>query len=272
MPRQTAPDVSSSRPGGTAPTRTRPSFSQLCHAQSPIGQTFRAVDGGTIERATGSVAIDLGPGSLGSRGVTRSGICKPGYGPLGDLHGQVSLVPGGPSVTAIREESMSIHIHTVRNWCAKALVLVPAPFVIGWASKPGSPGVELAQVSGQVACADRPVGAMIDFLPADGRGPVGSGYSRPDGSFQLYVNGRRDRRGAVPGTYRVVVVPYASDPAGSVVDRKYLHPHTTDLVVHIAPGWNHVCLNLQESPIRTSAAQPLGFRVPETTGYGTSRR
>ena len=100
---------------------------------------------------------------------------------------------------------MSVHIHTMRNCCARALVLVPAPLLLGWALAPGSKNFELAQVSGRVTCADQPFSGVIYFLPDHESGPYAMGPVNPDGSFQLYVNGQPDRRGAVPGTYRVVV-------------------------------------------------------------------
>jgi hypothetical protein len=139
---------------------------------------------------------------------------------------------------------MLVHIHTMRNWCATALVLVPAPLLLGWASTPESKDLRLVQVSGRVTCNDRPFRGTIHFLPeakgvAHAMGPV-----KPDGSFQLYVNGRTDLSGAVPGTYRVVLQPRIPDMAGSCVDGKYRDSRTTDLVVHVGPDWNYVRVDL----------------------------
>jgi hypothetical protein len=80
-------------------------------------------------------------------------------------------------------ESMLVHIHTMRNWCATALVLVPAPLLLGWASTPESKDLRLVQVSGRVTCNDRPFRGTIHFLPeakgvAHAMGPV-----KPGGSF-----------------------------------------------------------------------------------------
>jgi hypothetical protein len=109
---------------------------------------------------------------------------------------------------------------------------------------PGSKDSELAQVSGQVTCADHPVPGTIYFMSDQGGDPFAVGPVKPDGSFQLYMNGLRDRRGAAPGTYRVVVRPRVPDQTGSSVDSKYQDPRTTDLLVHVGPDWNYVRLNL----------------------------
>ena len=139
---------------------------------------------------------------------------------------------------------MSVHIHTARHWCASAFLLVPAPLLLGWAMAPGSTEPELAQVSGQVTCADHPVTGTIYFLSDRGGTTHAVGSVKPDGSFQLYMNGLRGRRGAVPGTYRVVVRPRVPDKTGSRVDSKYRDPRTTDLRVHVGPDWNYVRFNL----------------------------
>ena len=123
-------------------------------------------------------------------------------------------------------------------------MLVPAALLLGWALAPGSTNFELAQVSGRVTCADRPFSGVIYFLPDREGGPHAMGPVNLDGSFQLYVNGRSDRRGAVPGTYRVFVHPRVPDETGSRVDSKYQDPRTTDLLVHVGPDWNYVRVNL----------------------------
>jgi hypothetical protein len=110
--------------------------------------------------------------------------------------------------------------------------------------EPGSKDFEVAQVSGRVTCADQPFSGAIYFMPDDKGGLNATGPVNPDGSFQLYVNGELDRRGAVPGTYRVVVRPRVPDKTGSRVDSKYRDPRTTDLRVHVGPDWNYVRFNL----------------------------
>jgi hypothetical protein len=139
---------------------------------------------------------------------------------------------------------MSVHIHTARHWCASAFLLVPAPLLLGWAMAPGSTEPELAQVSGQVTCADHPVTGTIYFISDQGGAAHAVGSMRPDGSFQLYMYGILDRRGAVPGTYRVVVRPRVPDRTGSCVDSKYQDARTTDLLVPVGPDWNYVRLSL----------------------------
>ena len=139
---------------------------------------------------------------------------------------------------------MSVHIHTMRHWCARAFLLVPAPLLLGWAMAPGSKDSELAQVSGQVTCADHPVTGTIYFISDQGGDPFAVGPVKPDGSFQLYMYGIRARRGAVPDTYRVVVRPRVPDQTRSRVDSKYQDYRTTDLLVPVGPDWNYVRLTL----------------------------
>jgi hypothetical protein len=108
----------------------------------------------------------------------------------------------------------------------------------------GSNNFDLAQVSGRVTCADQPFGGVIYFEPDRGSGPFAMGLVNPDGSFQLYVNGQLDLRGAVPGTYRVFVHLRVPDKTGSRLDSKYQDSRTTDLVVHVGPDWNYLRFNL----------------------------
>jgi hypothetical protein len=139
---------------------------------------------------------------------------------------------------------MSVHIHTLRNCCARAFVLLPAPLLLGWALVPRSTNFELAQVSGQVTCANQPFSGELLFLPDHEGGPWALGLVKRDGSFQVYCNARADQQGAVPGTYRVVVHPRIRGLTRSRVDSKYQDPLTTDLLVTVAPDWNYVSFNL----------------------------
>jgi hypothetical protein len=140
---------------------------------------------------------------------------------------------------------MPVHIHAVRNWCANGFLLVPALVLLGWALAPGSKDSGPAQVSGRVTYAGQPVSGSIYFLPEDEGGSSAIGPVNPDGSFQLYVNGDWDRRGAVPGTYRVVLRPRVPNQTASHVDSKYQDAHTSDLLVHVWPDWNELRLNLR---------------------------
>jgi hypothetical protein len=139
---------------------------------------------------------------------------------------------------------MSVHIHAVRTWCARAFLLVPTPLLLSWVWAPESKDFKLVQVSGQVTCTDQPFSGTIFFVPVDEGGTDASGLANRDGSFQLYANGRWDQPGALPGTYRVFVRPRVSDQTESLVDRKYLNPGTTDLLVNVGSDWNYVHLDL----------------------------
>ena len=139
---------------------------------------------------------------------------------------------------------MSVHIHTMRDHCASALVAVPAMLLLGWGIAPESKDLKMVQVSGRVTCADQPLSGAIYFLSDDVRRPSAMGLVNPDGSFQLYVNGDRDLRGAVPGRYRVIVLPGALDKTGPRVDSKFQNPRTTNLLVHVERNWNYVRVNL----------------------------
>ena len=139
---------------------------------------------------------------------------------------------------------MSVPIHTTRDYCANALVLVPALLLLGWGLAPEPKDFKLVQVSGRVTCADQPFSGAISFLSDDVRRPSATGLVNPDGSFRLHFNGDRHLRGVVPGTYRVVVHPSVLDKTGSRVDSKFQDPRTTDLLVHVERNWNYVRVNL----------------------------
>jgi hypothetical protein len=105
--------------------------------------------------------------------------------------------------------------------------------------------LELAQVSGRVTSANQPFSGAIYFQSEVDGGTSAMGLLDRDGSFQLCVNGQRDRPGALPGTYRVFVRPRDSDQTGPRIDSKYQDPRTTDVLVEVRPDWNYVGLNLQ---------------------------
>jgi hypothetical protein len=52
--------------------------------------------------------------------------------------------------TDLGRDRMPVHIHTMRDFCARALVLVPVPLLLGWGWGAESKDFELAQVSGRV--------------------------------------------------------------------------------------------------------------------------
>ncbi len=139
---------------------------------------------------------------------------------------------------------MPVHIHTMRKFCARALLLVPVLLLLGWALAAGSNNLKLAEVSGRVTCSDQPFSGQIYFLPEHVSGPISLGAVNPDGSFELHVHSQLNPRGAVPGTYRVLIFPRVSDRIGSRLDKKYQDPRTTDLLINVGPDWNYLSLNL----------------------------
>ena len=140
---------------------------------------------------------------------------------------------------------MSVHIHTARAWFARALLLVPALPLLNWVWAPESTNFKLVQVSGLMTCADRPLRGSIFFVRVEEGGTDAVGLANGDGSFQLYFNGRRDSPGAEPGTYRVFVRPRVPEQTEALVDRKYLNPGTSDLVVLVRQDWNHFHFDLR---------------------------
>ena len=140
---------------------------------------------------------------------------------------------------------MPVHIHTMRGWSARMLALVPIPFLLGWSLTSGTNDAKLAQVSGRVTFADRPCAGAIYFLPEDRSGTMAMGPLKPDGSFQLYVNGLEGQRGALPGRYRAVVYSRVLDGTGSSVVRRFGDPSTTGLPVHVKPDWSYFRIDLR---------------------------
>jgi hypothetical protein len=87
---------------------------------------------------------------------------------------------------------------------------------------------------------------VIYFLANDDeRGVIAVGPVNADGSFQLYVN--EQRRGVVPGTYRVTVRPCDPHKTGPCIDRKYQDGRTTNLLVQVGSDWNYFDFNLHQS-------------------------
>jgi hypothetical protein len=125
------------------------------------------------------------------------------------------------------------------------LASVPIPFLLGWPLVSGSNDAKLAQVSGRVTFADRTCDGAIYFLPEDRSGMMAMGPLKPDGSFQLYVNGLKGQRGALPGRYRAVVYSRVLDGTVSRVVRGFGDPSTTGLPVHGNPGWSYFRIDLR---------------------------
>jgi hypothetical protein len=158
---------------------------------------------------------------------------------------------------------MSVHIHTMRSYCAGALCLIPALAVIplGGAYEPRWGEFELAAVTGRVTCGGRPLNGMatIHFLAADDHRFDAYGWLNPDGSFRLQTWSNLSGEGIVPGKYRVYFDTSCSAAVESLVDRKYQDPRTSDLLVQVGPPWNDFLFSLPEpgpEPFLAQMAMP----------------
>src|SRR5262249_57927384 len=85
---------------------------------------------------------------------------------------------------------MSVHIHTLRSYCAGTLGLLILAMVgiqICWAYEPPAREFELAEVTGRVTCGGRPLGgeATIPFVAPDDRPFDAAAAPDPDRSFPL---------------------------------------------------------------------------------------
>lgn len=140
---------------------------------------------------------------------------------------------------------MSVHIHTMRSYCHKALGLTLVVILLGWAYASLSDEIELAEVTGRVTCGGHPLrGMWIVFLETGPRGFTASGTVEADGSFRMKPWGGHDRGGVAPGTYRVYFLSKVPGAIESAVDAKYQNPATSDLLVHVGPSWNDFAFSL----------------------------
>jgi len=136
--------------------------------------------------------------------------------------------------------------HTLRHYTSVALGLTAAVIVLRWAGAPPPRDLELAPVTGQVTCADRPAGELVVFFePVDEKHRFAVGRVNADGSFRhLYTNSSLRYEGVMPGRYRVFFHPLRPSHPGPSMDRKYLAPGTTDLLVDVERDWNYVTFSL----------------------------
>jgi hypothetical protein len=145
---------------------------------------------------------------------------------------------------------MSVHIHTLRSYCAGTLGLLILAMVgipLGWAYEPTAGEFEFAEVTGRVTCGGRPLGgeATIHFVaPEDPRFDAFAVLD-PDGSFQLQHMSNLGGEGIVPGMYRVYLTPSSAE-VGSSLAEKYQDPRTADLLVEVGPSWNDFVFSLPE--------------------------
>lgn len=117
----------------------------------------------------------------------------------------------------------------------------------------GAAGSKTAIVKGTVTFKGKPVpNGTVTFVPASGHHATGE--IRPDGSYTL--TSFRPGDGAVPGTYKVIVVAM-QDMTGRlpedrtplpppIVPNKYTSIATTDLTVEVKEGENQIDLPLRD--------------------------
>lgn len=117
----------------------------------------------------------------------------------------------------------------------------------------GVAGPKTAIVKGTVTFKGKPVpNGTVTFVPASGHHATGE--IRPDGSYTL--TSFRPGDGAVPGTYKVIVVAM-QDMTGRlpedrtplpppIVPNKYTSIATTDLTVEVKEGENQIDLPLRD--------------------------
>ena len=133
---------------------------------------------------------------------------------------------------------MSVHLHRARQWTACMLgAAVVSPLAWGV----GSPDLSgpSSDATGRVTYQGRPVGDMVLCLD-QGDQHKAFGMLQPDGSFQLYGMNRNDSR-VDPGSYRAHIYTYKPDPP---IPSKYAKHSTSGISLSIAPGWNHICIEL----------------------------
>jgi len=121
----------------------------------------------------------------------------------------------------------------------------------------GDSGPLTSPVTGQVVYPDGtspPLGGRVVFASASAGGDAthaAKGYFGADGKFQLTTFSEND--GAVPGDYKVAVLPNVPDDRGAMsqrayfeamepIDRKYLDPQTSGLryTVSAESGPQHI--------------------------------
>jgi hypothetical protein len=139
-----------------------------------------------------------------------------------------------------------MHNHTLRHYTSVALGLTAAVIVLQWAGAPPPKDLELAPVTGQVTYAHLPaVGMVVFFEPVDDKHRFAVGRVQADGSFRhLYTNSSLRYEGVMPGRYRVFFSPLGPVVSAPSMDRKYLTPGTSDLLVDVERDWNYVTLAL----------------------------
>lgn len=123
--------------------------------------------------------------------------------------------------------------------------LLASLFVVGCAPTPPP----VVPVSGKLVFTDgRPLAqATIQLIPEPGTGASAQSTTGDDGTFEVEtcVQGREIHDGAIPGKYKVVVIPY---PHGAKIDAKYGSLVSTPLQVEVpATGVTNLKLVVQRA-------------------------
>src|SRR5947209_17348607 len=151
---------------------------------------------------------------------------------------------------------MPIHVHTLRTACGAAIGVTVAAILLDWVYQPPPSEFELAAVTGRVTCGGRPLrDALIVFEETGRRGFMAVGATRPDGSFRMEPWADRHHHGVAPGTYRVYFIPRTRTSMASGLAFKYRTSGTSDLIVHVGPGWDEFELSLPHARGRPTLAQ-----------------
>jgi hypothetical protein len=139
---------------------------------------------------------------------------------------------------------MSVHIHTMRKYCAGAFGVILAAILLHSAYVP-TPEIPLVAVTGQATSGGHPLGGLWVVFQEDApRGFTACAQVQKDGSFRMMPWGNFARNGVAPGTYHVFFAgsPWAIQE--TPVDPKYRDPGKSDLVVHVGSTWNEIMLTL----------------------------
>ena len=135
---------------------------------------------------------------------------------------------------------MSVHLHRTRQWTAWTLTAIAlSPFAFCFGSSEFGPEVPLSPVDGRMTIGGHLPGQLAICLD-NGPYHVACGWLKADGSFRL-SDLRWYEGGVVPGTYHAHLFTHSQGPH---IPLKYREAKTSGIVIHIAPGWNGLSIDL----------------------------